>query len=110
MECKAIKRDTTLDDEEVDRWLDVRLPRLINYCNSHPDYKDLKKSFELWVSGEISEKSTLRINEYKKRSSKIKIKLKKPPELLNEVKETGDKSLKNLLFSYFLKKSKQKES
>lgn len=110
VECKAIKRDTTLDDEQVDRWLDVRIPRLINYCKSHPDYKHLKKSFELWVTGEISEKSTLRINEYIKRSSKIKIIVKKPSDLLNEVKETGDKSLKNLLFSYFLKKSKQKES
>lgn len=43
IECKVIKRESTLDDEQVDRWLDVRIPRLLNYCKSHTDYKHLKK-------------------------------------------------------------------
>lgn len=106
IECKAIKRESTLDDEQVDRWLDVRIPRLLNYCKSHTDYKHLKKSFELWVTGDLSENSNLRITEFITKHPKIKIIIKKPRELLKDVKDINDKALKTLLFNYFLKREK----
>lgn len=106
IECKAIKRDSTLDDAQVDRWLDIRIPRLLNYCKSHTDYKHLKKSFELWVTGDLSEKSNLRINNFIGKNPKNKIIIKKPNELLKDAKEINDRALKTLLFNYFLKREK----
>ncbi|WP_270583574.1 hypothetical protein [Enterobacter roggenkampii] len=106
IECKAIKRESTLDDEQVDRWLDIRIPRLLNYCKSHTDYKHLKKSFELWVTGDLSEKAKLRINDFISKHPKNNIIIKKPRELLKDVKDINDRALKNLLFSYFLKREK----
>lgn len=106
IECKAIKRESTLDDEQVDRWLDVRIPRLLNYCKSHTDYKHLKKTFELWVTGNLSENSNHRINDFISKNPKTKITIKKPRELLKDVKDINDRALKNLLFNYFLKREK----
>lgn len=77
-----------------------------NYCKSHTDYKHLKKSFELWVTGDLSEKSNLRINDFIGKNPKNKIIIKKPNELLKDAKEINDRALKNLLFNYFLKREK----
>ncbi|MCP6745009.1 hypothetical protein NL531_32070, partial [Klebsiella pneumoniae] len=78
IECKGIKRESNLDDKQVDQWLDVRIPRLINYCKSHPDYKKLKKSFELWITGGLTEQSEIRIEHFKKTHPKVDLIIKKP--------------------------------
>lgn len=105
IECKAIKRESILDDEQVNRWLDVRIPRLLNYCKSHPDYKHIKKSFELWITGDLSESSVIKIDQFKAKHPKNKIIIKKHQELLADVNSINDRALKNLLFNYFLKKN-----
>jgi len=106
IECKGIKRESTLDDQQVDRWLDIRIPRLIKYCKEHPDYKSLKKSFELWVTGELTEESANKIENFKKTHPRIDVIVKKSGDLISHVKEINDRALKKLLFEYFLKKSK----
>lgn len=103
IECKGIKRESNLDDKQVDQWLDVRIPRLINYCKSHPDYKKLKKSFELWITGGLTEQSEIRIEHFKKTHPKVDLIIKKPEDLIRHVKEINDRSIKKMLFEYFLK-------
>lgn len=106
IECKGIKRESTLDEHQVDRWLDVRIPRLIKYCKEHTDYNSLKKSFELWITGELTDESANKIENFKKSHPRINIIIKKPVDLISHVKEINDRALKKLLFEYFLKKQK----
>jgi len=106
IECKGIKRESTLDEKQVDRWLDIRIPRLIKYCKEHTDYKSLKKSFELWITGELTEESTNKIESFKKAHPRIDVIVKKPADLISHAKEINDRALKKMLFEYFLNKSK----
>ncbi|HBL7318627.1 TPA: hypothetical protein ACM5D1_004593, partial [Escherichia coli] len=92
IECKGIKGESTLDDQQVDRWLDIRIPRLIKYCKDHPDYKNLKKSFELWVTGNLTEESTSKIENFKKTHPRINVVVKKAADLMLHIKDINDRA------------------
>ena len=106
IECKGIKRGSLLDESEVDKWLDKRIPTLLSYCKTHPDYVNIKKKFELWVTGDLSEESRNKIKTFDEKSKNYSIEIKGPVELYNMVKEINDKPMKQVLISYFLKRDK----
>lgn len=75
VECKAIQSGTSVDDSEINDWLEKRIPRIQKYKKEHPDKfnRAEKTLFYLWTTGEISEKSKLKINEHKLATHKYEI-------------------------------------
>lgn len=54
VECKGITPGTVLDDDEVEKWLDKRIPAVASRARQNEEYANCKLKFELWTTGELS--------------------------------------------------------
>lgn len=61
VECKGFSPYATVPDEQVLRWLQVRIPRLYRYARQQPEWSDLQIHFELWTSGKINAEIVARV-------------------------------------------------
>lgn len=54
VECKGIAPGTVLEDDEVEKWLDKRVPAVASRTRQNEEYANCKLKFELWTTGELS--------------------------------------------------------
>lgn len=54
LECKGITPGTVLDDAEVEKWLDKRVPAVASRARQNEEFDNCKLKFELWTTGELS--------------------------------------------------------
>lgn len=54
VECKGIAPGTVLDDDEVKRWLEKRVPVVAAKARQNGEYDGCRLKFELWTTGELS--------------------------------------------------------
>ena len=55
IECKGIKPYSLLSEEEFNRWLSTRIPRVKGWLKDNPEYSKLNVCFELWTTGRVSD-------------------------------------------------------
>jgi hypothetical protein len=54
IECKGLVPGNLLSDDEVDKWLNKRLPVVLSQTRKNNELSKLDLRFELWVTGELS--------------------------------------------------------
>lgn len=73
VECKGILPGKQLDDAEVKRWLDERVPAVYKRARDNEEFSNRKFRFELWTTGVLSAEaraliesaqSTIRVTKY----------------------------------------------
>lgn len=62
IECKGLIPGNILPDVEIDAWLDRRIPSVRRQTLDNSEFKNLKLTFELWLSGELSPDAQRRIS------------------------------------------------
>ncbi|MEF9896758.1 MAG: hypothetical protein RR736_18880 [Pseudomonas sp.] len=102
IECKGYAPYAVLSEDEITRWLTVRIPNTYKYCLTHHDWKNTAIHFELWTTGKISDKSKLEIEKIAGSVKKYTVSVKFVSDIQAEVKTTGDKKLQHIFNQYFV--------
>ncbi|SIN80359.1 hypothetical protein [Paraburkholderia phenazinium] len=63
IECKGLIPGNLLPDNEIEAWLTKRIPNVRKQTNDNPEFQNLKLTFELWLTGELSAEAQRRIAE-----------------------------------------------
>jgi transcription antitermination factor NusG len=60
---KGLIPGNLLPDNEIEAWLTKRIPNVRKQTNDNPEFQNLKLTFELWLTGELSAEAQRRIAE-----------------------------------------------
>lgn len=93
IECKGHLPTGQVDDAEVEKWLKKRLPVLRDFAKHSDAYRQVKQTFELWTNASISPASKALIEAESAKTTRYSIAYREGPDLLNMIKESGNKSL-----------------
>ncbi len=105
IECKGYSPYGTVPDEEVRKWLEVRVPFLFKQALAHPDWRNHHYKFELWCSGQLSPESLAMIEEARGRIKKARyeIELLRGPEIMELFVAGRDEAHSIAFEKHFLK-------
>lgn len=83
VECKGIVPGTLLDDAEVAKWLNTRVPNVATRARQNEEFDNCKLKFELWTTGELSATAKALIVERQAtvRSTKYTLEVRQGPAL-----------------------------
>lgn len=93
IECKGHKPNGTVDEAEVEKWLNKRLPTLRDYVKAHSEYKECVLSFELWTNASLTEASKALIAERQSLTDRYQLVFREGLELLSIAEQSENKSL-----------------
>lgn len=60
-ECKGYQPGGLIPDDEVDRWLEKRIPIVYKQAHAESDWRDREFHFEFWTTGRLSDASIAKI-------------------------------------------------
>lgn len=103
IECKGRAPGSAIDDEEIEQWLNKRIPTVRQHVEQYMDPKPARLVFELWYTGALSSEATARIERTRDaNSNKFEIKLVGPVEIRANVRALNDRSLLKTFEQHFL--------
>jgi hypothetical protein len=73
-ECKGREPGSEINDAEIDRWLDKRIPAIRHYLDGVAAIdgdQQPRPSFELWATGRLSERSARRIERTREANKRV---------------------------------------
>lgn len=103
IECKGIHPASTLDDKEVIKWLDKRIPVLRGAAKIHSDWATLTQRYELWTSGRFSEEAVALVSARQEESSKLVIQIRDAEYVLAEAKASKEAGLLKTYEQHFVR-------
>lgn len=103
IECKGYQPSGIVEDEEIERWLEKRIPLVRQQALKHPDWKSLKLHFELWTTGKLTDDAIARINAVKAKTTKYTIEYRDAAAVYAYAKNVDDRSLILTLRQHFFK-------
>ncbi|PXW22292.1 hypothetical protein [Paraburkholderia caballeronis] len=62
IECKGLLPGRLLPDSEIEAWLTKRIPSVRSQTLENSEFKNIKLTFELWLTGELSPEAQRRIS------------------------------------------------
>jgi hypothetical protein len=102
IECKGHAPGGIVDDDEVELWLNKRIPLLRKQALEHPDWRNLDLHFELWTSGELSTLSAKAVAEaQEKHQGRYRIRVRSSTEIESLSESLYDKALSKVLQQHF---------
>ncbi|MFQ1823462.1 hypothetical protein ACK36T_15365, partial [Aeromonas veronii] len=106
IECKAMKPGSFVSNEEVNRWLDIRIKRVREHLQrlEVTNKNGGIPNFELWTTGRLSDESIARIERTKEANKKKFNLLVFGPNEIRNVASSDDAALK-ILKEHFLPKA-----
>ncbi|MBC6624412.1 hypothetical protein [Pseudomonas sp.] len=107
IECKGIHPVTTLDDDEINKWLDKRIPVLRAFAKTHSEWAGMDLRFELWTSGRFSERALSLVSARQAESHKFLIQLRDAEYVLAQAVASKDKGLLRTYEQHFIKNPMQ---
>lgn len=102
VECKGHQPNGTVSDEEIQKWLNTRIPTLRAYALRHPDWKDKRLSFAIWTTGKFSDHSLALLALAESKTIKYEISHLDAEGLLPVIKSCNDMGLLKTYFKCFL--------
>ena len=105
IECKGYHPNAEVPESLVERWLCHRVPVFYKWTLEHPDLKTLKKSFQLWTTGSLSDEALGKIEKAQKeiKQSRYTIELHLGHQILETCKSTKDYALASAFRKHFMK-------
>lgn len=103
-ECKGYQPSGLIPDEEVNRWLDKRVPLVHRQAQSNAEWRGRAFRFEFWTTGKLSDASIARIKTAQEtvRPGRYTLDYCDSENLAAIAKETRDKALIDALHQHFL--------
>ncbi|BEV17794.1 AsnC family protein [Herbaspirillum sp. DW155] len=101
IECKGYKPGGTVSDNDVERWLNDRIPLIRRVAAAHPDWRDVDQISELWTTGKLSERAQAMFAAKQDEVRKFKLVLVSGEELAERISQSGNTSLKKTFRQHF---------
>lgn len=103
IECKGRQPGSVVADEEITDWLTKRIIRVRQHIQRTLDWKPTKITFELWVTGELSDAVLERIEKTRAaNASKFELVIRRPEDIRSVVSTTHDQGLLKTFEQHFL--------
>ena len=102
IECKGVHPLSVVDDDEVVKWLDQRIPVLRGAAKQHSEWRDLRQRYEIWSSGGYTDKALSLIVERQQQTSKYIIEARDGDYIHAEVRASKDKGLIRTYEEHFI--------
>lgn len=103
IECKGLVPGNLLSDDEVEKWLHKRIPVVLSQTRKNNDLSKLELRFELWVTGELTDKARAMIAAVRGRAMKgYEIDVFYAEDIYRLVGSVKDPSLQKLVDKHFL--------
>lgn len=93
IECKGHKPNGTVDEAEVEKWLNKRIPTMREFVKEHSVYKDCAQSYELWTNASLTQTSKDLIAARQAASDKFQLSYREGLDLLSIVEKSATKAL-----------------
>lgn len=103
-ECKGYQPGGLIPDDEVDRWLDKRIPLVYKQAREASEWTGKDFHFEFWTTGRLSEASITRIKKAQAniRTGRYTLDFYDSERLMAVARDTKDKALIDALRQHFL--------
>ncbi|PRD67495.1 hypothetical protein C6P61_16050 [Malikia spinosa] len=104
IECKGILPGNLLSDEEVEKWLNKRIPVVLAQTRKDNVLSKLEHWFELWVTGELTAEAKGMIAAAQARAALrgYSIRVFYAADIDHQVSLVGDPSLRKVVYQHFL--------
>ncbi|ARC77960.1 hypothetical protein AXW93_03735 [Pseudomonas aeruginosa] len=102
IECKGTHPMSCVDDGEVEKWLDKRIPVLRKYAKNHPELSYLKQRFELWTSGKVSQETQARVALAKMQTNKYELEIRDGDYVSQQVSLSKEPGLQKSYSQHFV--------
>lgn len=103
IECKGHAPGSSIDDEEIEQWLNKRILTVRQHIDQFLDPKPTRLVFELWYTGTLSSEALTRIERTRDANrKKFEINLVGPEEIRAKVRALNDASLLKTFEQHFL--------
>ena len=104
IECKGLRTESFIDDHEIEKWVNERIPNVLkNIKDEKIDKGKIKIKFELWITCNISESANIKIAQANS-SKKYEVSIKNRDDIRGMAKETGDVEILRTYDTIFLDK------
>ena len=102
IECKGIHPISTLEDDEVEKWLSKRIPVIRGFVKPHSDWASTGNRFELWTSGKLSEAAIALVNAAQAKNPKLDIQIRDADYVLAQAAASKDVGLLKTYKQHFV--------
>lgn len=102
IECKGVHPLGTVDNDEVVKWLDVRIPVLREVAKHHSEWRKLRQRFEIWSSGGFTEHALSLIAERERQTQKYTIEARNADYVHSQVRASKDAGLIRTYEEHFI--------
>ena len=102
IECKGVHPLGTVDNDEVIKWLDVRIPVLREVAKYHSEWRNLPQRFEIWSSGGFTEHALSLITERNQKTQKYTIEARSAEYVRSQVRASNDAGLIRTYEEHFI--------
>lgn len=102
IECKGVHPLGTVDDDEVIKWLDVRIPVIRGAAKLHSEWRDLPQRYEIWSSGGYTERALSLIAARQQQTRKYRIEARDAAYVHAEVRASKDDGLIRTYEEHFI--------
>ncbi|WP_207807617.1 MULTISPECIES: hypothetical protein [unclassified Pseudomonas] len=102
IECKGIHPFSTLDDAEVEKWLDKRIPVIRGFVKTHSEWATIRHKFELWTSGKLSDDAIAMVKAAQAKHPKLDIQARDADYVLGQAASSNDKGLLKTYRQHFV--------
>lgn len=103
VECKGHKPTGYVDEKEVEKWIQKRIPTIRGYIKNHPDHYNSEQHFEIWTNSRLTEKSKAYITIEQQKTDKYKITFREGDKIESIARESRDVGLYKSYIQHFTK-------
>lgn len=102
IECKGYQPSGTVKDDDVEQWLNKRIPLVRQHALRHPEWKSLELHFEFWTTGKLSDNAEAMVKHAKSNTKKYIIEYRDAAGVYAYAQETRDSALIGTFKQHFL--------
>jgi len=102
IECKGVHPLGNVDDAEVSKWLDKRIPVLREVAKHHSEWEYLPQRFEIWSSGNFTPEALLLISNRNSETDKYEIVARNSDYVFEQVMASHDAGLIRTYEQHFI--------
>ncbi len=103
VECKGHKPMGYVDEKEVEKWIQKRIPTIRGYIKNHPDYYRCEQHYEIWTNGRLTVNSKSYIAAEQQKTDKYNISFREGDDMEKIAKDSRDAGLYKSYIQHFTK-------
>lgn len=101
IECKGHKPTGYVDDREVEKWIQKRIPTIRGYIKNHIEYCTFEQCYEIWTNAKLTENAKSYIENEQQKTDKYIISFREGNTIEEMAKKSTDAGLYKSYIQHF---------